>query len=194
MPRKKQEDEQAGDAPITEKIGDVVAAARGKVGKVGKTAAAGEKIGDVAGAVGEKVAPAVETVGEKIGDAVAAVRGEDSQDEEAATVPENEIIPTAVAMKGSGGPSLELPEYLRRRRTEVGRVVSDQMQKTVVVQVNRAKPHPLYKKVMKRSVKFMAHDEMGAGMGDTVRIIESRPMSRRKRWQVVEILQKAEQL
>jgi small subunit ribosomal protein S17 len=88
----------------------------------------------------------------------------------------------------------ELPEYLKSRRTEVGRVVSDKMEKTVVVVVERRKPHPIYKKVMRRSVKFMAHDEMGSGEGDMVRIIESRPMSAHKRWQVIEIIAKAEKL
>ena len=87
-----------------------------------------------------------------------------------------------------------LPEYLHKRRTEVGRVVSDKMEKSVVVLVERKKPHPLYKKVMRRSVKFMAHDEMGSAEGDTVRIIESRPMSARKRWQVIEIVAKAVKL
>ncbi len=88
----------------------------------------------------------------------------------------------------------ELPEYLKTRRTEVGRVVSDKMQNTVVVSVDRAKTHPLYKKVMRRSAKFMAHDELGSGAGDLVRIIESRPMSAHKRWRVVEIVQKAEKI
>jgi small subunit ribosomal protein S17 len=88
----------------------------------------------------------------------------------------------------------ELPEHLHSRRTEIGRVVSDKMQKTVVVSVERSKPHPLYKKIMRRSAKFMAHDEMGSAMGDTVRIIESRPMSKRKRWQVIEIVQRAEKI
>jgi small subunit ribosomal protein S17 len=88
----------------------------------------------------------------------------------------------------------QLPEYRRTRRTEVGRVVSDKMEKTVVVLVERKKPHPLYKKVMSRSIKFMAHDEIGSAEGDTVRIIESRPMSARKRWQVIEIIAKAEKI
>jgi small subunit ribosomal protein S17 len=88
----------------------------------------------------------------------------------------------------------ELPEHMRSRRTEVGRVVSDKMEKTVVVIVERRKPHPIYKKVMRRSVKFMAHDELGSGEGDLVRIIEARPMSARKRWQVVEIIAKAEKV
>jgi small subunit ribosomal protein S17 len=88
----------------------------------------------------------------------------------------------------------ELPEHMRNRRTEVGRVVSDKMEKTVVVIVERRKAHPIYKKVMRRSAKFMAHDELGSGEGDTVRIVEARPMSARKRWQVVEIIAKAEKL
>lgn len=87
-----------------------------------------------------------------------------------------------------------LPEYLRRRRTEIGHVVSDKMTNTVVVLVDRAKPHPLYKKIMRRSAKFMAHDELGAATGDRVRIIESRPISKNKRWRVVEILQRAEKI
>ena len=87
-----------------------------------------------------------------------------------------------------------MPQYLHSRRTEIGRVVSDKMQKTVVVSVERSKSHPLYKKIMRHSAKFMAHDEMGSAMGDTVRIIESRPMSKRKRWQVIEILQRAEKV
>ena len=81
-----------------------------------------------------------------------------------------------------------------RRKLRTGKVVSDKMEKTVVVLVERAKPHPLYKKVMRRSVKFMAHDEMGAKTGDRVRIIESRPMSAHKRWRVIEILGSAERV
>ncbi|MBF6613713.1 MAG: 30S ribosomal protein S17 [Chloroflexi bacterium] len=68
------------------------------------------------------------------------------------------------------------------------------MQNTVVVSVERSKTHPIYKKVIRQSVKFMAHDEMGSAIGDTVRIIESRPMSKRKRWRVVEIIRRAERV
>src|SRR5450759_3826956 len=89
---------------------------------------------------------------------------------------------------------VELPAYIKSRRTETGRVVSNKMQKTVVVVVERRKQHPIYKKVMKRSVRFMAHDEMGAQEGDTVRIIESRPISAKKRWRVIEIITKAEKV
>lgn len=66
------------------------------------------------------------------------------------------------------------------------------MTKTVVVRVDRLVKHPMYRKYIKRRKKFMAHDEMGAKIGDKVRIIETRPMSARKRWRVVEIIQRAE--
>jgi len=114
--------------------------------------------------------------------------------EETEAVAENEAMPEAAVKGPATAPQKALPEYLHHRRTEIGRVVSDKMQKTVVVSVERSKPHRLYKKVVRQTVKFMAHDELGSAMGDTVRIIESRPMSRRKRWQVVEIVQKAQQL
>lgn len=79
----------------------------------------------------------------------------------------------------------------RRRAEKVGVVVSDKMMKTVVVQVERLVKHPKYRKYVKRRKKFMAHDEMGAKIGDKVRIIETRPLSARKRWRVVEIIQRA---
>ena len=123
------------------------------------------------------------------------VVADEEAEEEGAAEPENEAVMPAAAVKGPAtAPQKELPEYLRRRRSEVGQVVSDKMMKTVVVAVQRSKPHPLYKKIVRKTAKFMAHDELGARTGDTVRIIESRPMSRHKRWQVVEIVQKAQQL
>jgi small subunit ribosomal protein S17 len=79
----------------------------------------------------------------------------------------------------------------RRRQEKVGLVTSDKMQKTVVVRVERQVRHRKYKRYIRRRTKFMAHDEMGAHIGDIVRIIETRPMSARKRWRVVEIVQKA---
>ena len=103
------------------------------------------------------------------------------------------VAETTEAPKLPTGP-VELPAYLSNRRTETGRVVSNKMQKTVVVVVERRKQHPIYKKVMKRTVRFMAHDEMGAQEGDTVVIIESRPISANKRWRVIEILAKAEKV
>jgi small subunit ribosomal protein S17 len=76
-----------------------------------------------------------------------------------------------------------------KRRTKTGRVVSDKMDKTVVVSVERLRRHPIYKRVVRLSTKFKAHDEEnGARVGDTVRIEESKPLSRDKRWTVVEIV------
>ena len=76
-----------------------------------------------------------------------------------------------------------------KRRSKTGRVVSDKMDKTVVVSVERLRRHPVYKRVVRLSSKFKAHDESnGAQVGDTVRIEECRPMSRDKRWQVVEVV------
>jgi len=79
-----------------------------------------------------------------------------------------------------------------QKRTLVGRVVSDKMDKTVVVRVDRLHRHRLYRKVIKESRKYKAHDEENVcGIGDIVRIAESRPISRDKRWVVQEILEKA---
>ena len=78
------------------------------------------------------------------------------------------------------------------RKTRTGMVVSDKMDKTVVVAVIDNVRHPLYKKIVKRTVKFKAHDEQNAcGIGDTVMIMEPRPISKDKRWRVVEIIEKA---
>jgi small subunit ribosomal protein S17 len=75
------------------------------------------------------------------------------------------------------------------RKTKVGRVVSDKMDKTIVVSVERLTRHPLYKRVIRASSKFAAHDELNAArVGDTVRIEESRPLSRTKRWRLVEVI------
>jgi len=78
-----------------------------------------------------------------------------------------------------------------RRQEKVGLVTSDKMQKTVVVRVERQVKHRKYKRYIRRRTKFMAHDEMGAHIGDIVRIVETRPLSARKRWRVVEIVQKS---
>ena len=76
-----------------------------------------------------------------------------------------------------------------KRRSKTGRVVSDKMDKTVVVSVERLRRHPIYTRVVRLSSKFKAHDaENSARVGDTVRIEESRPLSREKRWTVVEIV------
>ena len=77
------------------------------------------------------------------------------------------------------------------RSQKVGAVVSDKMQKTVVVRVDRLVRHTKYRRYVRRTSKFMAHDDLGATIGDKVRIVETRPMSARKRWRVIEIVQKA---
>ena len=78
------------------------------------------------------------------------------------------------------------------RKTRVGRVVSDKMDKTVVVAIVDNVKHPLYKKIVKRTVRLKAHDENNAcKVGDSVEVMETRPLSKDKRWRVVEIIEKA---
>jgi small subunit ribosomal protein S17 len=81
---------------------------------------------------------------------------------------------------------------MTRRKVRVGKVVSSKMEKSIVVTVERRVPHPIYKKYFKRTSKLMAHDEKReAGVGDLVKIMETRPLSKNKRWRLVEILEKA---
>ena len=78
------------------------------------------------------------------------------------------------------------------RKTRVGQVVSDKMDKTIVVAVQDSVQHPLYKKIVKRTYKLKAHDENNeCGIGDTVKVMECRPLSKDKRWRLVEIIEKA---
>jgi small subunit ribosomal protein S17 len=96
---------------------------------------------------------------------------------------------TAIA-ESQQGASEKKP--LRRRTEKVGIVTSDKMQKTVVVRVDRLVKHPVYKRYVRKRSKFMAHSEIeGVSIGDQVRIVETRPLSARKRWRVVEVLRKA---
>ena len=79
-----------------------------------------------------------------------------------------------------------------QRKTRVGKVVSNKMQKSIVVALERKVPHPIYKKYFRRTSSVMAHDEKReAGVGDLVRIMETRPLSKRKRWRLIEIVEKA---
>ena len=78
------------------------------------------------------------------------------------------------------------------RKTQVGKVVSDKMDKTVVVAIEDSVRHPIYKKIIKRTIKFKAHDENNeCCIGDSVKIMETRPLSRDKRWRLVKITEKA---
>lgn len=115
---------------------------------------------------------AATTTGEKLADEVA--RSADAQAENAAAV----APATETGKRG-------------RRSQKVGIVSSDKMQKTVVVRVDRLVRHQKYRRYVWRTSKFMAHDDKGATVGDKVRIVETRPLSTRKRWRVVEIVQKA---
>ena len=92
----------------------------------------------------------------------------------------NDEVKVAVARGRSG-----------KRVQKVGTVASDKMQKTVVVRVDRQVLHPKYRRYVRRTSRFMAHDDLGATVGDRVRIVETRPLSAKKRWRVVEIVQKA---
>jgi small subunit ribosomal protein S17 len=78
------------------------------------------------------------------------------------------------------------------RKEKVGKVVSNKMQKSITIAVDRKVKHPIYGKFLNRTTKFMAHDEKNeAGIGDTVRIMETRPLSKSKRWRLIEIIEKA---
>ena len=78
------------------------------------------------------------------------------------------------------------------RKTRVGKVVSNKMDKTIVVAIKDSVKHPLYKKIIKRTVKMKAHDEQNqCGIGDKVKIMETRPLSKDKRWRLVEVIEKA---
>ena len=98
-------------------------------------------------------------------------------------ISESASAPEAVAAKAS--------ESRAKRSQKVGTVTSDKMTKTVVVRVDRLVRHRKYRRYVRRTSKFMAHDELGATVGDKVRIVETRPLSARKRWRVMEIVQKA---
>lgn len=85
-----------------------------------------------------------------------------------------------------------MADRLTKRKIRVGKVVSNKMDKSIIVAVERQIAHPIYKKYYKRTTRLMAHDEKKeAGLGDTVKIMETRPLSKLKRWRLVEIVEKA---
>ena len=85
-----------------------------------------------------------------------------------------------------------MAERTTLRKTRVGKVISNKMQKSIVVAIDRRVPHPIYKKYFTRTSTFMAHDEQEqAEIGDLVKIMETRPLSKLKRWRLVEIVEKA---
>ena len=113
---------------------------------------------------------------------------------------EGETVDAGLAPSASKGPALDQDEGLiqsdaerNRRKERVGLVISDKAEKTVTVRVETLVRHPRYKKRIRRSKKFMVHDEGNeARAGDTVRIIETRPLSARKRWRLANIISRAE--
>jgi small subunit ribosomal protein S17 len=85
-----------------------------------------------------------------------------------------------------------MPKRSTRRKIRVGKVVSAKMEKSILVTIERRVPHPVFKKLIRLTTKLMAHDEKSsAKVGDTVKIMETRPMSKQKRWRLVEIIEKA---
>ena len=86
-----------------------------------------------------------------------------------------------------------MSERTTSRKTRTGKVISDKMDKTIVVAVEDRVAHPLYKKIIKRTYKLKAHDENNeCGVGDIVKVMETRPLSKDKRWRLVEIVEKAQ--
>lgn len=108
---------------------------------------------------------------------------------DALTAATDAVVDTVSSLVGGSKESVNASHINRAQR--VGVVTSDKMTKTVVVRVDRLIKHPKYRRYVRRKKQFMAHDELGASIGDKVRIIETRPLSARKRWRVVEIVQKA---
>lgn len=104
---------------------------------------------------------------------------------------EEQVVAESAVAADASAPA-EKTKAKGRRTEKVGIVTSDKMQKTVVVRVDRLVKHPVYKRYVRRRSKFMAHNEIdGVTIGDQVRIVESRPLSKLKRWRVVEVLRKA---
>lgn len=114
----------------------------------------------------------------------------------AASAPVTEEKPKKAARKAKAEKKTDEPagevKVVHKRAEKVGIVASDKMMKTVTVRVDRLVKHPIYRKYVKKRKKFMAHDDLGAKIGDKVKIVETRPLSARKRWRVVEIIQRAE--
>ena len=135
-------------------------------------------------------------VAEETPEAIAAAEGSTSPAVSEASA-EVEQVPVAAAENAApagdtaAGNAAKSARARGNRVQKVGIVSSDKMQKTVVVRVDRLVLHRKYRRYVRRTSKFMAHDDLGSTTGDRVRIVETRPLSARKRWRVVEIVQKA---
>jgi small subunit ribosomal protein S17 len=173
MPRKKTEEKAE---TTTEATPDAAVTSEETSTETQSAAAAGEETASSSSIIGsliDTVSSAVETVASTAAAGVASV----------ATT-----ITDAVGLTGGED---EAKTNTSRRAQRIGVVTSDKMTKTVVVRVDRLIKHPKYRRYVRRKKQFMAHDELGATTGDKVRIVETRPLSARKRWRVIEIVQKA---
>lgn len=139
----------------------------------------------------EEIEDAVNSAEETVEESAAEASAETTETAEAAPI-EAPAESIAAEPKAPAGGDTAKVERVHKRAEKVGIVSSDKMTKTVVVRVDRLVKHPIYRKYVRKRKKFMAHDEFGAKIGDKVRIVETRPLSARKRWRVVEIIQKAE--
>lgn len=191
MPKKKKDEEIEGttETAVEETVEEVVAAEAGAVEEV-----AAEEAVESAPAAEVEAAPAEEPAAE-----VEAAPAEEVAVEAAPVVeakPKKAAAPKAPKVakvaKTQTAAEVDGEKKVHKRAERVGIVSSDKMTKTVTVRVDRLVKHPVYRKYVKKRKKFMAHDELGAKIGDKVRILETRPLSARKRWRVVEILHKAE--
>ena len=114
-----------------------------------------------------------------------------AEDSAAEAAPAAESVSLTASAEATSVVSSPTAKGRGHRVQKVGTVSSDKMQKTVVVRVDRLVLHPKYRRYVRRTSRFMAHDDLGATTGDRVRIVETRPLSAKKRWRVVEIVQKA---
>jgi len=148
-----------------------------------------EAVEPVAGVEAPVAAETPEAVAAGEGSTSPAISEASAEVEQAPVAAAEIAAPAADAESGS---AVKSSARARGNRVQkVGIVSSDKMQKTVVVRVDRLVLHRKYRRYVRRTSKFMAHDDLGSTTGDRVRIVETRPLSARKRWRVVEIVQKA---
>jgi small subunit ribosomal protein S17 len=140
-------------------------------------------------------APVTEVAGEAVGEEASAPAAPmaDALAQAAPGEAALEVSPTPEVSAAAPSSEPQAVKSSRRgnRVQKVGIVASDKMQKTVIVRVDRLVLHRKYRRYVRRTSKFMAHDDLGSSTGDRVRIVETRPLSAKKRWRVVEIMQKA---
>ena len=198
-------EEPTAEEPVAEATDEAVADAPAEV----EEPAADEPVAEAEEPVAEAEERVAEAADEAVADAPAA-EAEAPAADEAVPAPQSGPKPKKKRLPRSERPKrtrpkrvaaterkpivrLEKPDHERARRQErQGTVVSDAMEKTIVVRVDVVKAHPKYKKVVRRSVKFHAHDETSqAKVGDIVRIVETRPLSKRKRWRLAEVVEAA---